>query len=256
MERFAQFSVDGQRLYGMLHLPTGDGPHPAVVLCHGLTGNASEDHFMFTKMARQLSADGIAALRFDCRGSGWSEGRFEEMTVEREVADARAALDELERQPEIDGGRLGLLGLSLGGCVAATVAGRDARVRALVLWAAVAHPEAARTRLLREAGFPDGATPEEPLDIDGLLFGPGFFEGLRTARPLDELASYRGATLVVHGTDDERVPVAEASAYLDALRPGTRQLFALDGGSHTFARADHEQQVIQLSAAWLASMLG
>jgi hypothetical protein len=255
-ERFAQFEVDGQQVYGMLHVPASAGPHPAVALCHGLTGNAAESHFLFTKMARQLASDGIAALRFDCRGSGWSQGRFDEMTLEREVHDARTALDYLQAQPALDAERLGVLGLSMGGCVAAMLAGRDERVRALVLWAAVADPQALRSRLLREAGYGLEEAPARSLDIGGLLFGPDFFAGLLAARPLDELAQYRGPALVVHGTADEWVPVSEASAYVDVLRPGFRQLFALDGGDHTFARADHEQQVIQLSAAWLVAMLG
>jgi uncharacterized protein len=238
----------------MLHLPPGSGPHPAVVLLHGFTGNASESHFMFTRLARQLAADGLAALRFDCRGSGWSDGEFVEVTVEREVADARAALDYLARQPEIDHARLGLLGFSLGGCVAALVAGRDPRVQALVLWAAVADPQAMRGRLLSEAIAPLD-DPTQPIDVGGLLVGPALLRSLEQAHPTVELANYRGPGLVVHGTADARVPVGEASAYTNALRPGYRQLLAVDGADHTFARVDHQRQIIGLSAAWLAAML-
>lgn len=253
-EQFAQFAVAGQQLYGMLHLPDGAGPHPAVALVHGFTGNAAEDHFVFTKLARQLARDGVAALRFDCRGSGWSEGDFADMTIEGEVADALAALDVLATHPEIDDARLGLLGLSLGGCVAALAASRSSHVRALALWAAVAHP----AQVFFESVLPqDAATadPTQPLDRGGLTVGPAFLAGLHQAHPLDELASYRNAGLVVHGTADTVVPLSEASAYIDALRPGYRQLFAVDGGDHTFARADHERQVIGLTSAWFVAML-
>lgn len=279
-ERCVTFEVEGQQLYGMLHLPAAEGPHPAVALLHGFSGNAAEDHFIFTKMARQLAADGLAALRFDFRGSGWSQGSFADMTIQGEVVDAIAALDYLAQQPEIDPARLGLLGMSLGGCVAALVAGRDPRVRVLTLWAAVAHPELLFGRMLLAAlGAPTNGQSEAdesarltvdamlsragvrdlsavtPLDVGGLDVGAAFFGGLADARPLDALRNYRGPALVVHGTADATVPVSEAQAYVDVLQPGARQLLVVDGAGHTFGRRDHEAQVIQTSSAWLMAML-
>jgi len=70
MERLIAFRNQGQRLYGMLHRPEGVAIAPAVVLCHGFTGQRIESHRLFVKMARDLAAHGIAALRFDFRGSG------------------------------------------------------------------------------------------------------------------------------------------------------------------------------------------
>ena len=59
------FSNHGQQLVGMLHLPDGPGPHPAVIFYHGFTGDRVENHVIFVKMARRLAAAGHAALRFD-----------------------------------------------------------------------------------------------------------------------------------------------------------------------------------------------
>jgi len=79
-----------------------------------------ESHWIFVKCARALARAGIASLRFDFYGSGESDGEFREVTLQGEIADARAAMDFFRRQKGIDPKRLGLLGLSLGGAIAAS----------------------------------------------------------------------------------------------------------------------------------------
>lgn len=125
MEQFAQFSVDGQRLYGMLHTPDAEAPAqgwPSVVMVHGFTGNRTDHHRLLTLLSRALASRGIASLRFDCRGSGDSHGDFSEMTVSREVEDVQAAASYIRQQPQIDPERVMLLGYSMGGMVATLAA--------------------------------------------------------------------------------------------------------------------------------------
>ena len=91
---------------------------------------------MFVKAARDFARNGLAALRFDFRGIGDSEGHFVDMTTAGEISDAIAALDFLSVQSEMSEERMGLLGLSYGAIVAACTVDLDARVKALVLWSA------------------------------------------------------------------------------------------------------------------------
>jgi len=212
MELQISFAVGGQRIYGMLHLPSA-APAPGVALCHGFTGNRIESHRLFVKAARDFAAHGLAALRFDFRGSGESEGDFREMTVAREIEDALGALHFLASRREVDPGRLGLLGLSMGGCVSACVAGRSRQVKALVLWAAAAHPKRAL-----EAHFPGFALPEtEFVDYGANPVGRAFLEDLRTVEPLEEVEKFRGPALIVHGDQDLAVPVSDAEDFRQAL---------------------------------------
>ena len=113
----------GKRLRGMIHKPgTGARRVPGVVFFHGFTGDRMESHWIFIKCARALAKAGIAALRFDFYGSGESDGEFREVTLQSEIADAKSAVNFFRKQKGIDGGRLGICGLSMGGAVAATVA--------------------------------------------------------------------------------------------------------------------------------------
>lgn len=255
MERQIVFENQGQKLYGMLHLPNKVDRASSVALFHGFTGTKIEPHRIFVKMARELMAHGIAALRFDFRGSGESEGDFVDMTVEGEISDGLKSLDFLQAQPELDPDRLGVLGLSLGGLVAACVAGRDTRVKSLALWAALAlieevipldeeHREAAQQQLAKQ-GF---------IDRKGDLMGAASIEGFFKIRPLEEVACYRGPALIIHGTRDEALDLRNALAYRKAI-PGRTKLHIIQGADHTFDGHEWEREVIEVTRDWFLETL-
>jgi dienelactone hydrolase len=242
--------IDGPlgTLRGMLHCPAGDSRAPAVVLLHGFTGYHIEDHRLFVQMARRLVDAGFAVLRFDFYGSGDSDGDFEECTVLTEVADAVAGLDWLTQQPGIDPDRIGILGLSLGGCVAALLAGQDPRVKAAVFWNAVTLPA---------QHFGDGVVPTEgPFAgvVGGLRVGPDFLATFAALDIVGTLKEYTGPGLVVRGTADELITLQEAEVLRAAMgERGTLHL--IDGADHTFRRPDWRQEVFDITTRWLTDHL-
>ena len=131
------FVNEGERLVGMLHVPD-ETPAPIVIFCHGFTGHRIEAHRLFVHAARAFCRHGFLALRFDFRGSGESEGLFQSMTVSREVSDLKAAITWVENLDEVEKGRVGVVGLSLGGVVAILTASQDDRIRAVAAWSAPA----------------------------------------------------------------------------------------------------------------------
>ena len=247
MEIQVAFPSEGETLFGVLHLPEAR-PAPGLIMCHGFTGHKAEAHRLFVAAARDFSRHGLAALRFDFRGSGDSAGEFHEMTVSREIADAAAAFDYLASRPEVDAGRVGVLGLSLGGCVAACLAGREQRVCALVLWAATAHPERLFDRLQPEFG------EQDLLDFNGWGLGRAFMEDLPDVHPLAEVGRYAGPALVVHGECDEAVPPGDATDYHRALG-GRGQLHVVAGADHVFSTLVWQSEAIALSRDFLLKTL-
>lgn len=226
MEQFAQFSVGGQRLYGMLHLPESSPPAtgwPSVILLHGFTGNRTESHRSFVLLARRLCAAGVACLRFDFRGSGESQGDFAEMTAGREVEDAVAAADYLRRQPGLDPERVMLLGFSMGGLVA-SLALEQVRPHRLALWAP-ALPE------LWLGYLRGGVLPPHVTDAGGWPLGRDFLQEMLRLRPLDAAARWGGVARVFHGDADQVCPVAWGVKYAQALGC---DLTAIPDAGHTF----------------------
>jgi len=250
LERPVVLESHGQQMVGMLHLPQGKGPFPAVAIYHGFTGTKVEPHRLFVKMARALMAAGIAAVRFDFRGSGDSEGDFADMTVSGEIADAIRVLDFLEEHEAVDAQRLGVLGLSMGGAVAASVAGKDTRVKSLALWAAVAKFDVFET----EEELLAQARKQGWVDLNGNMLKYSFYEDARQQKPLDWARRFSGTALIVHGDADPTVPVAHADLYYDALA-GTKEKFIVPGADHTFNSQKWETAVIEKTAAWFGDTL-
>ena len=257
MQQPVVFHVRGEKLFGMLHTPDdADGAAAGVVLCHGFTGSKVEAHFLFVKMARALESAGIAALRFDFRGSGDSEGEFEDVTVSAEIEDAAQALEVLASESAVDAGRLGVLGLSLGGCVAACLAGRDPRVRSLALWSAVARPEAICSEPPRKA-WGDFIQREGRIDIGGLLIGREFMDDLANHDPVAAVRRSDAAVLVVHGGADASVPITDAELFHQAAaaRNAPAKKHIIPDASHTFAHLKWEREVIAVTTEWFKETL-
>ncbi|MEU9792448.1 alpha/beta fold hydrolase [Streptomyces sparsogenes] len=118
----------GRELLGVLHTPGGPGPHPIVVLLHGIPGN--ERNF---DLAQVLSRAGYAALVFHYRGSWgvggtWSWGNVLEDSA-RVVAAVREA--DFAARHRLDPGRLAVIGHSLGGFAALWTAAADKEIAAI-----------------------------------------------------------------------------------------------------------------------------
>lgn len=140
MERQISFISRGRILRGWSHIPEGPGRFPAVVLCHGFTGNCSE-HGLFEAFAQQANDAGLYVLRFDCAGSGASDGNFRDDTcLSGWHQDMVAALDYVAAQPEVDGKRMAAMGISMG-AAAAMLTLTDPRVLAAAGWATVLYPD-------------------------------------------------------------------------------------------------------------------
>ncbi len=130
--RRVSFRCGELKLEGEYYLPGGDGLFPAAVVCHPhpLYGG-SMDNNVVRAISGALVERGIAALVFNFRGVGGSQGSFDGGRGEQD--DVRSAMDWLRGQAEVDGERTGLVGYSFGAAVALAVASSDERVKALAL---------------------------------------------------------------------------------------------------------------------------
>src|SRR5215218_10279875 len=136
-EEHVSIQAPGYVIPGTFTRPKAGGEHaryPTVLMLHGTASQKDEVGNMYLRLAQKLAALGYASLRIDFAGSGDSTLPQTAFTYTEEVADTKTALTWLSSRPQIDAGRLGLLGFSQGGRVASTVAGTDARVKAVTTW--------------------------------------------------------------------------------------------------------------------------
>jgi hypothetical protein len=253
-ETFVEFpNARGKLLRGMLHRPAGTrGGAPEVVFFHGFTGDRMESHWIFIKCARALAREGIASLRFDFFGSGESEGSFHEATLQSEIADARAAVRFMQRRKGIDPARLGLCGLSLGGCVAACVASA-AKANALVLWSAVAHP-AILQQLSKKRAKPSPHNAGN-FEYDAREISARFLKDAPKVNPLTAIRRFTKPTRIIHPGKDETVPRSHAEDFLRASGARIKEKVIIPGADHTFTSIAWESAVIGQTVEWFRRYL-
>jgi putative redox protein len=239
---------EGQTLAGLL-LQGASFPGPLLTVCHGFTGS-KEGQGKTLDMGRTLSDQlGISVLVFDFAGNGQSQGRFEDLTLSRQIGDLTAALD----WGQASGfGPLLTMGRSFGGTTALCQAASDTRVAGVCTWAAAADLKA----LFQ--GFADPKTLDQDLvRLEGeqgeLMISQAFFQDLGTHDLCSATAGISPRPLLlIHGAEDRVVPVSEAHV-LFACAGQPKQLEILPGADHQFACAVHE--VWELTRAWLQKAL-
>jgi uncharacterized protein len=194
-------------------------PTAGVVICHG-AGSAKESHFDFARTAR---ASGLAALAFDMRGHGHSEGLLGAGAVD----DVLALCDLMRRHAPA----VAIRGSSLGGfCAILAAAVHPADVAAVV--AICPAPEDYLLRGLRSGeleGFRADTAALEP-----------WLEHARLADATARLAPST-ALLLMHAQGDEQIPYT-VSEELFAAAGEPKRLLIVPGGHHRSLQHDAEMQ--------------
>jgi pimeloyl-ACP methyl ester carboxylesterase len=234
-------------------------PRSGVAVCYPFGQEYLRSHRALRELCRQLSQRGHHTLRFDYFGCGDSSGSAEDCTVDQWIQDTEAAVTELRESAGSD--RVALLGLRLGGAMAALAASRGLRLDSLVLWDPIVSGRAYLEELARShrkfmEGRPRPADWQERDPPDEVL-GTPFPAGLRAGlADLDLLKLTRppAPTVLLVSTQDEPA--------LPALRDHLQRLGARVEHHHIDSpplwrtqdgvdRALVPQNVIQAVASWL-----
>jgi hypothetical protein len=134
--RALRIESDGPTLEAMFHLPEGDPPFPGVVICHPHPQYGGDMYNnVVGALVKAVTGVGAAALRFNFRGVGASEGEYDAGAGESE--DVIAALGALRSQPEVIADRTGVAGYSFGAMVMLKAAGDRDDLQSIV---SVANP--------------------------------------------------------------------------------------------------------------------
>ena len=204
------------------YLPQGQGPFPAVIILPHLAGKSGLESFFAQGLVRKKIA--VLTIGEPYFAVDRREGRWWMHEIQKEkdlikikklfqqlVIDTRRGIDFLEDQPEIKNDSIGLLGLSLGGCLGVLVSGVDSRIKASAFLLSGGDlknlvKESAYTELLRKHLY--------KADISYELLEKSWIE----VEPL-LLASYAGdrPTLMINATFDHLMPYSCSKKLWQAL---------------------------------------
>ncbi len=213
-------TANGKTLFAWFVSSGGRSPEPAIVVMHGWGANAS---LMLDALA-PLRAAGWAVLLLDARCHGRSDD--EDFTsLPRFAEDIEAGLDWLKKQQQVDPSRLAAMGHSVGAAAVLLSARRRHQVCAVISISAFAHPREVMRRLLASHRIPYPVLGWYVLRHVQHVIGASFDD----IAPLRSIALLQCPVLLVHGTDDELVPIEDARRLLAAGRTGAVSLIEIAG---------------------------
>jgi dipeptidyl aminopeptidase/acylaminoacyl peptidase len=236
---YVTYRSEGLRISGILNVPAGKGPFPALVLSHGYIDPA--EYVNGQGLAREqdyLARRGYLVLHTDYRnhaGSGSDPGNDLRLRLGYTV-DVVNAVQALRRSSlPVDGDRIGLLGRSMGGGVTynALVA-RPGLVDAAVVYAPVSSLAAQNfERWIRDDPEDDGLSARILERYDSPERNPRFWRDVSPRPFFDRITE---PVLIHHGTADSTCPPAWSQATLRAMRDADvrARLIAYPGEEHAF----------------------
>jgi uncharacterized protein len=218
-----------------------------ILLLHGYTATKRE----MLHHAAFLNEAGHPLLLLDLRCCGESDGRAVTFGG-REREDVAAALAYLRARPDVDGERMGVLGLSLGGALALLAAADCPAVRAVVAESSFRDIRTVVRRLFRYAT----RLPAFPFASVTIWMVERRW-GVRAGRvvPEREIGALQDcAVLLIHSETDDVVAVEDAHALFNAARE-PKELWLVPDAAHAMAylaeQEAYAERVTRFFDRWL-----
>lgn len=223
-----------------------------VILVHGFTGDKSEGG-KFDRLAQTLLEKNFNVFAFDFSGCGESDD--DALTVAKQNDDLRCAIDFVLQKGLSP---LGIMGYSLGALVTANV--WDEKMKTIVFWAPVTHSHPnVRSRFsseqlaeLEEKGYITRMKEQgvrKKIVIDKQLL-----EERTNINQKELLIKITCPVLILHGDQDQRVPLADSQQAMQFLSPQSR-LEVIQGADHYLQESVYLDRFVELTVDWLSSSL-
>lgn len=235
---------DGKHLAGNIRIPDGDGPFPAVVICHDFLDSMTRE--FLADLFFDLSYRHFAVLRFDFSHHGASHGEKKETTISRQIDDLTDAITYLETIRAVDKKRIAVVGHGLGGDIALLC--DDFRIKAIVTIGTRCHLDKFIRSYFGEEELRRWRK-EKTINYGYLELDIDFLEDLSKHDVIAQMKKKGIPMLFMHGQNDKRSPFQDAREFLSHAKQGTIDI--VENADHFFSDPKHRSYLFETIGNWL-----
>ncbi|MEY4760732.1 MAG: hypothetical protein RLZZ200_588 [Pseudomonadota bacterium] len=236
----------------------GSGPRPTVVYCNGL--DSCKELLYWSKLPQALARRGISTLCVDQPGTGETLRLQNLPATPFSEQWASRAVDWLLTRPDVDGQRLGMTGISLGGHFAPRAVAYEPRFASGAVWGANHNwAEVQQKRLRREGENPVPHYWAHVRWVFGAKDQDDFLAKAADMHLNGAMERIRVPFLVTHGAKDRQIGVEYAHQSYEQLVNSPRRelkLFTDREGGVEHVGADNMAYGRDYIADWFAETLG
>jgi len=249
---------------------------PVIIICHGFKG--FKNWAFFPVLAESLAQADYIALTFNFSRNGIGPDlqnfmeleKFEKNTYSHEITDLQCIVDSVVSgkigKGLIDPEKIGLMGHSRGGAIAILHTQNDPRIKSLVTWSAISTVERYTPEQEKEWKSQKYLEIENKRTGQLMRVGIELLEDIQNNKEqLNILAAaekIETPTLIIHGQEDESVPIEESQIIYDHLASPIKELMIIEGGTHTFGAShplesmpEELETVFELTESWFDRFL-
>lgn len=231
--------------------------YPVVVMCHGTGSNKDEAGNLYVELASKLKETGIASVRFDFIGNGESTEDYIGYTLTSAVNDVKSVVDYIHHHPLLDETKMGIIGFSQGGSVAALSVGAVKEFKCMVGWSAALTLDSLVTEEMRKTADEQGWAWLEFDFRDSVHLSKQWMDESAQMNLLPVLSDRHLPLLAIAGTLDTVVPWECSKKMVEATGNVESELVLVEG-DHIFSVFEHNKvwpNVIEKTAQWLKEKL-
>ncbi len=232
----------GNTLTGLLDMPDSD-PKAYALFAHCFT--CGKSLAAVRNIAKMLTAEGTALLRFDFTGIGQSEGNFAETSFTTDLTDLVAASHYLEREhlaPAV------LIGHSLGGTAVLAAAHTIPNAKCVATIAAPAEPAHVR-HLITDADFDENGAAEVWIGGRPFKIGRQFVEDLETHDLPSLISQLKRPLMIFQSPADTIVGIDNAEKIFKAASH-PKSFVSLDNADHLVSKQQDARFLGHVLSAW------
>jgi len=222
---------------------------PAVLFCHDYKGDSHESNRFFWRLSRALYEKGIGSVRFDYNGFGNSTSDSTEFTIESGLNDTVAVFQKVAGLTDVNTDKLAILGLGMGGRMAAYLLGNTSDLKAgILLNPANTHFKSEQELEELEFGFEGDTAWDEGWEFSKNLFSfDNFGEGA------NDIVETEAPILIISGYDDEFIFHKTSEFYTQKV-PSIKLEEVMDA-DHFFSSPEAGKEVARLVTNFFGKVL-
>ena len=245
------YDSDGLKINGLLTIPKGDGPFPAIVFVHGyIAPTIYKTTEKYVEYVDYLAKNGFVVFKIDLRGHGDSEGEAGGAYYSGDyIIDTLNAYSALQNADFVNPEKIGLWGHSMAGNVTSKSFAAKPEIPAVVIWAGAGftYTDLLTYRISDNSYRPPQQSTERARKRQELRDNYGEFdpnhEFWKKVAPSNYLNDLKGAIALFHAVDDNVVSV-EYSRNLNKLLDETdvdHEIHEYSSGGHNITGSSFSQ---------------